>query len=66
MLEAFAMTDKGCVRGNNEDYCLIEPERELTRNLLFIFPRSLPVNVDCAGARNCRSIPFIGIRTVLF
>jgi serine/threonine protein phosphatase PrpC len=26
MLEAFALTDKGCVRGNNEDYCLIEPE----------------------------------------
>jgi protein phosphatase len=29
MLEAFAMTDKGCVRSNNEDYCLIEPERGL-------------------------------------
>jgi protein phosphatase len=29
MLEAFAMSDKGCVRGNNEDYCLIEPERGL-------------------------------------
>lgn len=26
MLEAFAMSDKGCVRTNNEDYCLIEPE----------------------------------------
>ena len=26
MLEAFAMSDKGCVRANNEDYCLIEPE----------------------------------------
>jgi protein phosphatase len=26
MLEAFAMSDKGCVRSNNEDYCLIEPE----------------------------------------
>ncbi|HXS96223.1 MAG TPA: protein phosphatase 2C domain-containing protein [Candidatus Limnocylindrales bacterium] len=26
MLEAFALSDKGCVRGNNEDYCLIEPE----------------------------------------
>jgi len=26
MLEAFAMTDKGCVRTNNEDYCLIQPE----------------------------------------
>jgi PPM family protein phosphatase len=26
MLEAFAITDKGCVRGNNEDYCLIEPD----------------------------------------
>src|SRR5689334_3470426 len=25
MLEAFALSDKGCVRGNNEDYCLIEP-----------------------------------------
>lgn len=25
MLEAFAMSDKGCVRANNEDYCLIEP-----------------------------------------
>ncbi|MGA2195751.1 MAG: protein phosphatase 2C domain-containing protein [Bryobacteraceae bacterium] len=26
MLEAFALTDKGCIRSNNEDYCLIEPE----------------------------------------
>ena len=26
MLEAFALTDKGCVRSNNEDYCLIEPD----------------------------------------
>jgi protein phosphatase len=26
MLEAFAMSDKGCVRSNNEDYCLVEPE----------------------------------------
>ncbi|HUA59046.1 MAG TPA: PP2C family serine/threonine-protein phosphatase [Verrucomicrobiae bacterium] len=26
MLEAFAMSDMGCVRPNNEDYCLIEPE----------------------------------------
>ncbi len=26
MLEAFAMSDVGCVRTNNEDYCLIEPE----------------------------------------
>lgn len=29
MLEAFAMSDKGCVRSNNEDYCLVEPERGL-------------------------------------
>ena len=29
MLEAFALSDKGCVRTNNEDYCLIEPERGL-------------------------------------
>src|SRR5580765_4041858 len=29
MLEASAMSDKGCVRSNNEDYCLIEPERGL-------------------------------------
>ena len=29
MLEAFAMSDKGCVRGNNEDYCLIEPKNGL-------------------------------------
>ena len=29
MLEAFAMSDKGCVRSNNEDYCLIEHERGL-------------------------------------
>ena len=29
MLEAFAMSDKGCVRSNNEDYCLIEPDRGL-------------------------------------
>src|ERR1051326_7635077 len=26
MLEALALSDKGCVRPNNEDYCLIEPE----------------------------------------
>jgi PPM family protein phosphatase len=26
MLEAFAVTDKGCVRSNNEDYCLVQPE----------------------------------------
>lgn len=26
MLEAFALSDQGCVRTNNEDYCLIEPE----------------------------------------
>src|ERR1700724_2553898 len=26
MLEAFALSDKGCVRTNNEDCCLIEPE----------------------------------------
>ena len=29
MLEAFALSDKGCVRSNNEDYCLIEPENGL-------------------------------------
>jgi protein phosphatase len=26
MLESFAMSDRGCVRVNNEDYCLIRPE----------------------------------------
>src|SRR5579863_10523013 len=26
MLESCALSDKGCVRSNNEDYCLIEPE----------------------------------------
>jgi len=26
MLEAFALSDKGCVRSNNEDYCLVQPE----------------------------------------
>jgi serine/threonine protein phosphatase PrpC len=26
MLDAFALSDKGCVRTNNEDCCLIEPE----------------------------------------
>jgi PPM family protein phosphatase len=26
MLDAYALSDKGCVRSNNEDYCLIEPE----------------------------------------
>ncbi len=29
MLEAFALSDKGCVRSNNEDYCLIDAERGL-------------------------------------
>ena len=29
MLEAFALSDKGCVRTNNEDYCLIDSERGL-------------------------------------
>jgi protein phosphatase len=26
MLEAFALSDQGCVRANNEDYCLVKPE----------------------------------------
>src|SRR3954469_9993346 len=26
MFEAVAMSDKGCVRGNNEDCCLVQPE----------------------------------------
>jgi PPM family protein phosphatase len=26
MLEAFAMSDRGCVRSNNEDYCFIRPD----------------------------------------
>jgi PPM family protein phosphatase len=26
MLEATAISDKGCIRSNNEDYCLIEPD----------------------------------------
>lgn len=26
MMEACALSDKGCVRSNNEDYCLIEPD----------------------------------------
>jgi len=26
MLEAFSMSDRGCVRANNEDYCLVRPE----------------------------------------
>jgi protein phosphatase len=29
MLEAFALSDKGCVRANNEDYCLIDADRGL-------------------------------------
>ena len=29
MLEAYALSDKGCVRANNEDYCLIDKERGL-------------------------------------
>jgi protein phosphatase len=29
MLEAFALSDKGCVRSNNEDYCLVDTERGL-------------------------------------
>lgn len=29
MLEAFALSDKGCVRSNNEDYCLIDSDRGL-------------------------------------
>lgn len=29
MLEAFALSDQGCIRSNNEDYCLIEPDRGL-------------------------------------
>ena len=29
MLEAFALSDKGCVRSNNEDYCQIDAERGL-------------------------------------
>ncbi len=26
MLDCFALSDKGCVRQNNEDYCLVKPE----------------------------------------
>jgi protein phosphatase len=26
MLEAYAVSDKGCVRSNNEDYCLVQPD----------------------------------------
>ena len=29
MLEAFALSDKGCIRSNNEDYCFIDAERGL-------------------------------------
>ncbi|MCU1234158.1 MAG: transcriptional regulator, Fis family [Candidatus Solibacter sp.] len=29
MLEAFSLSDKGCVRANNEDYCLIDAARGL-------------------------------------
>src|ERR1039457_3862472 len=29
MLEAFSLSDVGCVRTNNEDYCLIDAERGL-------------------------------------
>jgi len=29
MLEAAALSDKGCIRTNNEDYCLIEPKTGL-------------------------------------
>ena len=29
MLESYALSDKGCVRANNEDYCLIDRERGL-------------------------------------
>ena len=29
MMEAFALSDKGCVRSNNEDYCLVDAERGL-------------------------------------
>src|ERR1035438_8632456 len=29
MLEAFSLSDMGCVRTNNEDYCLIDAERGL-------------------------------------
>jgi PPM family protein phosphatase len=25
-MEAYALTDRGCVRANNEDYCLVQPE----------------------------------------
>ena len=28
-MEAFALSDKGCVRSNNEDYCLVQPEMGL-------------------------------------
>jgi len=29
MLEAFSLSDVGCVRTNNEDYCFIDAERGL-------------------------------------
>ena len=29
MLESYALSDKGCVRANNEDYCLIDEKHGL-------------------------------------
>jgi serine/threonine protein phosphatase PrpC len=29
MLDSYSLSDKGCVRGNNEDYCLVVPEAGL-------------------------------------
>ena len=29
MLDSYALSDKGCVRPNNEDYCLVQPEAGL-------------------------------------
>ena len=60
MLESSALSDKGCVRSNNEDYCLIEPELGLY--VLAFNISGWPVNVFGAVVRSVSLPGFARLR----
>jgi serine/threonine protein phosphatase PrpC len=53
MLEAFALSDQGCVRANNEDYCLIKPELGL-----YVLADGMGGARPASGHRNWPWIPW--------
>jgi PPM family protein phosphatase len=59
MLEACALSDKGCVRSNNEDFCLIEPE-------LGLFVVANGMGGAAAGERASRMAVEAVAETILF